>query len=367
MKKVLILIPDLRGGGAERVVVNLVNNFDSDRYQITLMTLFDVGVNKKIISDKVDYKYWLPFRIRGFWRVIKMLPADFLHRLIIKEKYDIEIAYLEGMVTKIISGASPAIKKIAWLHCELKGKEAYFFECYRNREEFSNTYEKFDRVVGVSKDVIESFKYTISDKVPKSVVYNTIDTDYIEKLLEEKVDDITIDSSKLKFITVGRLVEQKGYERLLKVFNDLNIKYKNIELFILGEGPLQDKLMEYIYKNNMKNVHLLGFKRNPYKYEASMDCFICSSFQEGFSTAVTEALIVGIPFITTACSGSKELCSGGAGICCDLDDESLKKTIELYINNRSIRDELKKNVSSSKRNFYKEESIKNFIKVLDTD
>ena len=69
MKKVLVLIPSLRGGGAEKVVVNLVNNFYSTEYEITLMTIFDSGINKKFLKPNVLYKTHFLFYIRGFWRI----------------------------------------------------------------------------------------------------------------------------------------------------------------------------------------------------------------------------------------------------------------------------------------------------------
>ena len=56
MKKILFLIHDLGEGGAEKVLVNLVNNMDTDKFDITVMTLFNVGVNKQFLSSKVKYK-----------------------------------------------------------------------------------------------------------------------------------------------------------------------------------------------------------------------------------------------------------------------------------------------------------------------
>ena len=104
MKKVLFLIHDLQGGGAEKVLVNLVNNMDHSKFDVTVMTLFDVGVNRRYLSDKVHYKFVYKKMMRGNSHFMKLLTPEQLHKKYIKDTYDIEIAYLEGPCARIISG-----------------------------------------------------------------------------------------------------------------------------------------------------------------------------------------------------------------------------------------------------------------------
>ena len=365
MKKVLILIPSLRGGGAEKVVVNLVNEFNSKNYAITLMTIFDSGVNKKLLGSNVSYKSFWRMYIRGAWRVFKYLPANISHKLIIKENYDIEIAYLEGIATKIISGGSDTIKKIAWIHCESKGKEDYFFEPYKNKRDFYDTYCKFNEIVGVSKEVIDSFHDYLPPQIKKRVINNTLNEEYIYKRAKEKIYEFDVDANKIKFISVGRLVQQKGFIRLIKIFSKICKVYGDVELYILGEGPQKKEIEKEINRNKLKNVHLLGYKENPYKYMSRMDCYICSSYQEGFSTSVTEAFIVGIPVITTACSGSEELCGLGAGLRCANNDAALEVAIRSFIEEESIRKHLRMNIDKTRKMFSKSKTLKEFEELLD--
>ena len=79
-------------------------------------------------------------------------------------------------------------------------------------------------------------------------------------------------------------------------------------IYILGEGDEKESLLQRIAEEKVEETfHLLGFRQNPYQYVSKADLFVCSSRREGFSTAVTEALILGVPVVSTNCSGAKEL------------------------------------------------------------
>ena len=103
MKKVLFLIPTLGHGGAEKVLVNLVNNMDKSRYDVTVMCLFDVGVNRQFLSNDVKYRYAFKRIIRGNSKILSMFSPEFLYRKLIKDRYDVIVSYLEGVTARIAS------------------------------------------------------------------------------------------------------------------------------------------------------------------------------------------------------------------------------------------------------------------------
>ena len=104
-------------GGAEKVLLNLVNNMDHEKFDITVQTLFDVGVNKQFLSDKVHYITCYKKMFRGNTKYFKLFSPEKLYRKYIKDDYDILVAYLEGSCTRIISGCSDKNKvKITWRH-----------------------------------------------------------------------------------------------------------------------------------------------------------------------------------------------------------------------------------------------------------
>ena len=109
-------------------------------------------------------------------------------------------------------------------------------------------------------------------------------------------------------IAVGRLVNQKGFDRLIKIAAKLRDDGFRFELLILGEGEDRPMLEGLIQELDLENVvYLLGFHANPYSIMATGDLIVCSSRSEGFSTVVTEGVILGLPVVSTDCAGIREL------------------------------------------------------------
>ena len=127
----------------------------------------------------------------------------------------------------------------------------------------------------------------------------------------------------------------------------------SFSLVIIGNGPEEKKIKEEIKKNNLQDyIFMTGAKKNPHNITSQADCFICSSFNEGYSTACTEAAILGIPIITTNVPGGKEIIDDcECGILTELDDESLKKGIREVLLNPSILDKWKKTLSITRHKF----------------
>ena len=156
-KKVLFLIHTLGGGGAEKVLVNLVNNLDRKKYDITVMTVIDTGIYKSALKSDIKYKTifklpptnkkkknvqisgsllngsskkkWLINLYTKFWQ---KAPLRLIHKLFIGNGYDIEIAFLEGISAKIIANSSnSSAKKYAWIHVDL-------LQQHKSKNVFSN-------------------------------------------------------------------------------------------------------------------------------------------------------------------------------------------------------------------------------------
>lgn len=368
MKKLLFLIPNLKGGGAERVLVNLVNNLDTKKYDVTLMTIFDEGENKKYLKSHITYQSIFKKTFRGNSYIFKLFSPQFLYKRFIKDEYDIVIGYLEQVPTRILAGCpSKNTKKIAWLHIEIQNPKK-FFAPFRGLKEAKWCYEQFDSIVGVSQTAINSLEQIIGMKEKMYVKYNTIETDMIINRSHEPIDDVVFGSNKINLVTVGRLVEQKGYERLLRIHKRMLEEGIKTHLYIIGQGELRSKFEEYIKQNHMSNdVTLLGYTDNPYKYVRRADLFVCSSYREGFSTAVTESLIVGTPVITTVCSGMEEMLeSGKYGVIVNNDEESLYEGLRDMLLNKEKIQYYKKMVKERGRVFNTEETVKAVEDLLDS-
>lgn len=307
--KILFLIHDLMHGGAEKVLLNLVNNMDHEKFDITVQTLFDVGVNKQFLSDKVHYITCYKKMYRGNTKYFKLFSPEKLYRKYIKDDYDILVAYLEGSCTRIISGCPDKNKvKITWRHFAENEKE--FLQAYRSMDEAKKIYQRFDKVVGVSQTVIDTFEDLTGLKGISTVKYNTNETDKILKLCKDPVENPKFVEKEdvLKICGVAKVRPRKGFMRLAEAHKRLQDEGYKYHIYILGEGEEQEKIQSYLDKNQIADSFtFLGYDTNPYKYVARCDWFICPSFEEGFSTAATEALVVGTPVVTTLCSGMKEM------------------------------------------------------------
>ncbi len=314
MKKILFLIPTLNGGGAEKVLVDLVNNLNRDKYEITIVTLLSGGIFEDRLNENINHYSIITannkvIRKVLFYIISFILPTKIANRIIVREKYDIEIAYLEGGPTKIISASRDEdSKKFAFVHTDVSNNYS-LNKVYKTFDDCLKSYKLFDKVFFVSNNAKEGFENSIGKLSKSSVLYNIIDNKEITKLSKEKISEVK--PNKFLFVSVGRLSKEKGYDRLIEAAANLNKDDYNYEIWIIGEGPERKNLEELKYKYNVSNIKLLGFKENPYPYILSSDIFICSSRVEGYSTVVTEALILRKPILTTNCGGMEELLDYG--------------------------------------------------------
>lgn len=357
MKKVLFLIHDLGQGGAEKVLVNLVNNISKEKFDVTVMSIFDVGENRKYLSPSVHYKYCFKHMIKGNSHYMKLLSPQILHKWLIKDSYDIEVAFLEGPSSRIISGCTDKnVKLVSWIHIQQKSLK-YAIASFRNRKEAELCYNRFNKIICVSQDVKESFENVLKINVPMEVLYNTNNTNFI---IQEGKEEVNIRNDSINIIGVGKLLKNKGFHRIIPFINRYKNLGLNVHFYILGSGPEENNLKNSIKLFHLENnVTLLGYQLNPYKYISKMDLFVCASYAEGFSTAATEALILGIPVCTVEVSGMKEMLGNNEyGIITNNDDESFYNGIKRLLENPKLLKHYKNQASIRGKLFSTSKTVK---------
>ena len=368
MTKIVFLIPTLMHGGAEKVLVNLVNNLDKAKYDITLFSIFDQGVNKEFLNKDINYQYKFKKVFRGNSQIMKLFSPKFLYKFLVKEDYDLVISFLEGPTARIISGCTNTkTKKIAWIHSDTLNKELAAVG-FRNFTEAQKCYEKFDRIVGVSQNVINSFDRILELENQLTVLYNVNETeekktkskDSIECFSEENIPQV---------YTAGKLTKVKGFDRLIDVHHKLLTKGFPHQVNVLGIGEEQDYLEKKIKELGVRNsFKLLGFHKNPYQFIAKSDLYICASHREGFSTAVTEALILGIPVISTNVSGAEELLGSNNefGVVTENSTEGIYEGLKMLLSNPEKLAHYKKQAELRGNNFSKEKTMKAVENLFDS-
>lgn len=360
MKKVLFLIHDLGKGGAEKVLVNLVNHLDRKKFDISVTVLFGGGVNEQYLSPDIHFRAVFPKMLPGNSHWMKLLTPEQLHRLCVSDPYDIEIAYLEGPSVRVISGCgNPDTRLAAWIHSRPASMNS-FAGAFRSEKEARWCYSRFQKISCVSKTICKDFQRIVRIRNSCEVLYNTIESDQILELMKEPISE-SLSSSDVRLIAVGTLKEVKGFDRLIRVAGRLRDDGYRIHLYILGSGPLEGALKRQIQEEGLEAaVSLLGYQENPYKYMAKCDLFICSSYSEGFSSVVAESLIVGTPVCTTDVSGMREMLGDNSeyGVITDNSEEGLLQGVRFLLDNPEQLDHYRKQARIRGSFFSKEKTVR---------
>ena len=346
-RKVLFLIESLVGGGAEKILTTLVQHIDGKKFDVTVCAISGGGKYEGVVRENVKYYAILKEpvdknRLNILWYKIKhhlvyrWLPLSWVYRWFVPQGNDVEVAYVEGFTTKLLSHSiSKKARKYAWVHCNMQ-MDHWTTLVYASLDEEVNAYNKYDKVCCVSNTALKGFEKTIMGvRVERDTMYNPINSKEIRNMASEGT---RVEHVRPLLVTVGRLEHQKGYDRLVRIAKHLVDDGLKFELWILGVGSQEADLKQYIQENHLEEcVKLLGFHTNPYKYIVQGDLFVCSSRSEGYSTAVTEALILGIPVITTDCSGMAELLKDGeCGIITENDEGAFYEGVKRLLKDAAL-------------------------------
>ena len=341
-KKILFCMDNLLGGGTEKVLINILDNINYEKYDVTLSLITLEGKYINNINKNVKTKYLFNFKDKNKLFIliqkilrkllifsIKYFNTNYLYKIIVKELYDVEISFMEGMTSKIISKSNNKKSiKITWMHTN-PYKYDWYKKYFKNKKEEEKVYNSFDKIICVSKNSMEGFieKYGNEYIDRLKVIYNPVDIVSIKEKSNITIKEINNNYFNLCYI--GRLEEEKGIVRLINISKELFDEGIGFHLKIIGDGSLKKYIEEYIYKNNLiENIKLYGFKNNPYPYMKLSNVLVCPSHFEGFSLVVAEALVLNKVVLSTDCGGPTELLNNGEyGIVCKNDDLSLKMAL----------------------------------------
>lgn len=389
MKKVLFVVHTLQVGGAEKVLINILKNIDKNKYSITVLALVDDGILvdevkkidgvnyiyafrsffKKARSNKKARFHKIASRAMGrIWKsYLKKIrnSSDKIYKKYVKDKYDVEIAFLEGKVAKFVSYSNnPDSKKIAWIHTDINKSVNTIF---KNKKDEINCYKKFDKIVCVSRDVKNRFTERTGISQNIFVQANPIDSnDIVARSDYEIVKKLNNDG--LIVCTVGRLVKAKGYDRLLVAHKRLIDESINHTLWIVGDGIERKKLQDYIKANKLeKTVNLVGYTNDPYKYMKRADIFVCTSRVEGLSSVILEATILEKIIVSTDCPGSRDILGDNNenALIVDNSTDGIYEGLKRILSDEKLRKQYQENIKKRSKLFNLETTIKQIEKIID--
>lgn len=378
-KKIIITMVNLYNGGAEKSLVNLLNEFNFNEYEIDLLlfqkkglflsqipkdvTLLDCPIDLRLLYNNPsidDFKsiknikliliriigiilsklnIFLPYRKKRQVRW-KYLFKNSLEK--VDKEYDVAIAYIEGEPTYYVCDKINAKKKFVWVHNDYK----------QTGLDYKLDYEYFKRVDNV---------VTISDKCLKILqdIYPDIKNKFIHIPnitsskniinMSNKQVDFPYTTDGLKILSIGRLNYQKGFDLAISAAKILKMKNYKFEWYIIGDGELRKKLLRLIKKNKLdKNVFLIGVKENPYAYMKRCDLIVQTSRFEGKSVVLDEAKILNKPVLSTNYDTVYDQLDNSIAIITEMNDEKIALAIEKVIKEKDLLKEYKENLKTNK-------------------
>lgn len=298
MKNVLFVISTLTGGGAERTVSTLSRYFGEDIKCTVLLNSTskdDYSFNGKVISLEMrpSVKKTMVYQLVAAYKRYRKLKE--LKRTC---SYDAVISFMESAnFLNILTGGKNcktilSVRNV--LSKEYTGIYKIILICVKI------LYRKANYVVSLSEGTTNDLIYNIGIPGKKVItIYNGYDlTQYKYRQNNER----------MSFITMGRLVPQKGQWHLIRAFSEVVKVHPEAKLKILGQGELESILKELIKIYNLeKNIEMLGFVNNASDYLLNADCFVFPSVYEGFGNALIEALMNGLPIIVSDFSVAREI------------------------------------------------------------
>lgn len=295
--KIAIFQNDLKMGGIQKSLINLLNFLDPDRYDIDLFLYDDDHYFNAAFTHNVRVT-----RLKKWNPLLKAVPFNILNRFckaqISDKEYDAAIDFNSYQSQCAVHALGVRAKKrVMWIHNNVEQKIKEEFK-YRLLWALSKPKLKlFDEFAAVSKGIVTPFRNFsgVHDK-PVRVIPNCIDTEEIMNKSRAEIEDFGLDPQKYNIVALGRLCRAKGFDILINHMSEIVKRRGDTHLYIIGDGRERKSLLRQIKQKELEShITLLGGKSNPYAYMRQMDAFVSVSRYEGQGMNIMEARALGLP------------------------------------------------------------------------
>lgn len=298
-KKILFILPALTTGGAERVLITLMNNLDRSQFTPEFLAINGEGPLKDIIDPTI------PYHCLDCPRVSRSLPA--LYKTLKAIEPDIVVSTMAHLNFHVLL-MKPFFPKTRFIVREAITPDFILQEhpviAPFIKLAYRILYSHAALVISPAQAIIDGFKKDLGMACKNhTVLPNPVDLKRIRAYENQKINILENRKKTVHFIAAGRLHSQKGFDRLIKALPDMKIPY-DWYLTILGEGSEREKLEKLIKEKKLQGKVLLpGLSSTPWPHYAKADCFLMPSRWEGLPNVILESLACGTPAIVTSQSG----------------------------------------------------------------
>lgn len=359
--RILFFIESLQCGGAEKSLISLLQSLDYDAVDVDLLTVKDAGIFRQYVPECVNmiempinrniaarigeaaYSLsWRLFQKTAIARHYSELRWSLASKTYspLKKKYDVAVAYQQGLPTFYIAECVQADKKIAWINIDLE--HAGYRKSFVNRY-----YKRYDHLVAVSRQLHDTLKKTgFVDHTRLTTIYDIVNESLIRKMSLEPLKTFS-DKRAIRIVTVGRLAKQKNYPLAVEAAKILADKGLEFEWIFVGDGPERSIIESLIKKYGLeKKVILAGEQPNPYPFMKAAYIYVHTASFEGFGLTIAEAKILGIPIVSTNFRiVYDQITDGINGVICEMTPESVAGNIIRLASDNVLRAKIKENIS----------------------
>ena len=370
--KILHIIPNLKKGGAERIVIDIVRILNQNASNQVKLILFE---------DKIEYE------VDDIKKLIEIVPSKV--ELSITKKHQISISELQNTIelfqpdnihshlfeAEIVSRSCtfPKAKWFTHSHDRMSSLNNLNLFSIKSKRDLTNYFEKRyllkcyrknggNNFIAISED-ISNFLRTVLPKDLQSIqlLQNAIDL----KRFEKPADFVSeSDNSEFKLISIGRLDKNKNHQFLIDVVLDLKNRKIPVDLTIVGEGNQRSALQEKISRLDLSNqISLVGSQEKVEAFLWNADLYIHSAITEGFGLTLIEAMACGLPVVCTDGRGNRDLIQEGENgfMVGERDSKLLADKIELLLKNDNLRLEMGKKARKFAQGFGIEKYVESLL------
>lgn len=299
-KKILFVLPRLYPGGAERVLITLMNNLNRENYDVEFVCLSGVGTIKHWIDNDIQIKALHKKRVSS--------SIIALHQHIKKVKPDSVVSTMVHCNAALLL-LKPFFRNIRFIVRESSMPKAlieeYGWKGKICKYVYKYLYPKADAVISPAKIITHEFDKDLNISIGNHyTLYNPVNEERLQNTVKS-FESSEVRRKTQNFVCVGRLGYEKGYDRLIESLADYSSR-ENIDwrLDIIGKGSETKHLGELIRHHNLeKKIKLAGYQNIPWPLIAEADCLLLPSRWEGMPNVVLEALACGTKVIAHSDAG----------------------------------------------------------------